>query len=156
MNILFVCTGNKSRSRAAEIFARADKPTNWEVESAGISTNSQGHKLPKKLDEMLDKKFGIDATLANRDHRSSRINSYDVQWADLIVYMQPSHKKYLSRNYAVPDYKMKCLASYATIPLKKIPDLAFISDKRKFRRVLRLIQLCVENLIKRHQPEIRL
>ena len=63
-----------------------------------------------------------------------------VDWADVILYMQPSHNARLQSLYGVSILtKIRCLSSYCQTSLRKIPDPAFGTDE-DLRRICLMIK----------------
>ena len=88
MNILFVCTGNTCRSPMAEGYLRAKNTQNINASSCGLfadgSPVSQNSALA--MDEIQ-----IDIS----SHISKQITKADIENADRIICMSPSHKQTL-------------------------------------------------------------
>ena len=88
MNILFVCTGNTCRSPMAEGYLRAKNTQNINASSCGLfadgSPVSQNSALA--MDEIQ-----IDIS----SHISKQITKADIENADRIICMSPSHKQAL-------------------------------------------------------------
>ncbi len=145
MNILFVCTGNLYRSQAAEAFAIANGlPKKYKFDSAGLSENSaKGKAVPRKLVDVLATRFLVDFP---EGKKSKQLTSELTDWASVIAYMQPSHRTQLL-DLGISSKKIVFLGEYALPPIpKKIPDLAFTSDRLEFENVLGLIQHCVNRM----------
>lgn len=147
MNVLFVCTGNKMRSVAAELMAKDLSLGKNQFDSCGLSENSaKGFKVPKKVAELLDEFYDIKVP---EDKRSKRINSDLVKWADYVLYMQPSHGEELQKPKWLGP-KIMPLAYFCgnekSLP-RKIPDPAFIPDEEEFKEVFKLIHRCVETFL---------
>jgi predicted protein tyrosine phosphatase len=68
--VLFVCTANLQRSPTAENLFQAWKGT-WEAKSAGITPDSDGNPLTQEL----------------------------IDWADIIIVMEPIHSQYIHDNF---------------------------------------------------------
>ena len=92
--IIFICTGNTCRSPMAEALFKngltADELEKIEVKSYGISTFGGDSAAENAIKAM--KNQGIDISA----HRSTPLNQYAVDNADLIVCMSRSHKAILS------------------------------------------------------------
>ena len=85
MRVLFVCHGNVNRSAAAEIIARQDYPDH-EYKSCGLKTKD-GKIIAKKMREVLKEQVYDEET------RSTAINQDQVDWADVIFYMDNANEK---------------------------------------------------------------
>ena len=96
MNILFVCSGNTCRSPMAEALLREQVKKdellrkNVAVRSCGTMTVPGMQAAQNAIDAMYAR--GIDLTA----HRSELISQDLVDWADVILTMQPSHAQVVS------------------------------------------------------------
>ena len=135
MRVLFVCHGNVNRSAAAEIIARQDYPGH-EYKSCGLKTKD-GKIIAKKMREVL-KEQGYD-----EETRSTAINQDQVDWADVIFYMDNANEKRFVNQFGSMDKAMK-LSNY--IPgVDKIPDPAFARPEEGLHeRVVQLIKLSLD------------
>ena len=138
MRVLFVCHGNVNRSAAAEIIARQDYPDH-EYISCGLKTKD-GKIIAKKMREVL-KEQGY-----NEETRSTAINQDQVDWADVIFYMDNANEKRFVDQFGSMDKAMK-LSNY--IPgVDKIPDPAFARPEEGLHeRVVQLIKLSLDKWI---------
>lgn len=86
MNILFICSGNTCRSPMAEaLLIDQVKNRNIQVKSAGISA-SNGDQISIYVRSILQEKNIV------HSHRSQRINSELILWANLILTMTKTQK----------------------------------------------------------------
>ena len=138
MRVLFVCHGNVNRSAAAEIIARQDYPDH-EYKSCGLKTKD-GKIIAKKMREVL-KEQGY-----NEETRSTAINQDQVDWADVIFYMDNANEKRFVDQFGRIDKAMK-LSNF--IPgVDKIPDPAFARPEEGLHeRVVQLIKLSLDKWI---------
>ncbi|MEK6882106.1 MAG: hypothetical protein AABY22_20990, partial [Nanoarchaeota archaeon] len=119
LKLLMICTGNKYRSPFAEIVARS---LGFDARSAGLGKSITGGSIPGKL-LRIAKEMGYDIPPGQR---SRLLTKELVDWADVILYMQPSHNARLQSLYGVSILtKIRCLSSYCQTSLRKIPDPAF-------------------------------
>ena len=88
--VLFVCTANLQRSPTAERLFQGWKG-NWEAKSAGIMPVPQGNSLTQEL----------------------------IDWADLIIGMEPIHNQYIHAHFRCSPDKIRTL---------NIPDRYFRDD----------------------------
>lgn len=88
MNILFVCTGNTCRSPMAEGYLRAKNIKNLSVSSCGLFTD--GSAVSKNSADVMNE-IGLDIS----SHISRQITKEDIENADKIICMSPSHKQAL-------------------------------------------------------------
>ena len=110
MKILFVCTGNTSRSPLAEVIARASIAQralpNTEVLSAGIFANAGSPASDGSL--QVAQEQGLDLSA----HRAQQVTAELVQSADLILTMGPHHLDGVEELGG--EGKTHLLASYAS------------------------------------------
>lgn len=87
--ILFVCTGNTCRSPMAEALARAEAESRGveplQIRSAGTMASGDAPASQGALE--VAREEGLDLA----EHRSTRLSPELVAWADLVLYMSPSH-----------------------------------------------------------------
>ncbi len=76
-NVLFVCVANSGRSVIAERLFRRAAGDRHEARSAGSAPGAHAH--PQVLEALAE--LGIDAS----DHVPHRLDSDDVEWADVVV-----------------------------------------------------------------------
>lgn len=88
MNILFVCTGNTCRSPMAEGYLESLNIPDISVQSRGLS---QGGFPVSENSALVLKELGIDIG----SHISRAIAAEDINWADKIFCMSPSHLSFL-------------------------------------------------------------
>ncbi|MBI9082128.1 MAG: hypothetical protein JEZ11_00940 [Desulfobacterales bacterium] len=92
-SILFVCTGNICRSPTAEGILRhrleAAEMTHVQVTSMG--THGLANAPPSDLALKVCEDHGIDIS----EHRSRGLVGEEIQDADLILCMEPAHRKFL-------------------------------------------------------------
>lgn len=84
MNILFVCTGNTCRSPMAQALLEAKDLEGISVKSAGLFAN--GEPISQGSLNALGE-LGIDYS----HHISRQITGEDIEWADRIYCLSPSH-----------------------------------------------------------------
>ena len=88
MNILFVCTGNTCRSPMAEGYLHAKNIKNLNISSCGLFAD--GSAVSKNSADAMNE-IGIDIS----SHISKQITKEDIENADRIICMSPSHKQAL-------------------------------------------------------------
>ena len=88
MNILFVCTGNTCRSPMAEGYLRAKNIKNINASSCGIFAD--GSPVSQNSADAMSE-IGIDIS----SHISKQITKEEIENADRIICMSPSHKQAL-------------------------------------------------------------
>ena len=89
MNILFICTGNVNRSPAAQIILEnmSNEDKSILVDSAAISDYQKGNKMIKRMTDTL-REYGYKI---DNIPISKPITQELVDWADMILCMQPHH-----------------------------------------------------------------
>lgn len=118
MNILVLCHGNKYRSPACAAFLQGAAGIN--IDSSGFS--EPGKPAAKRMRDMMAT-YGFDLT----KHRSKTIDADQVNWAQLILYMDGGNRKRLEAAFPQAMRKARCLAEF--IGEQRIPDPAFINPK---------------------------
>lgn len=143
-NILFICTGNKYRSPSAEHILKTLAP-NLDVKSAGTSENAAGnHLIAKKMRRCLVE-MGYEEPSIKSQHVSKEL----MEWADRVIYMAPTHQKYLTEYF--PEFMYKCSGLYEFTargpnesPLTRIEDPAFIREHADVLEVTKIIERAVK------------
>ena len=115
MKILFVCDGNICRSpTAATFFCSMLENGSIEVRSAGIYA-SEGRPMINKMQQTLAE-YGFSVK-----HRSQKISSENLAWADLIFTMtRPQKFLLISMVPAIAD-KVYTIREYIGYPAQDIP-----------------------------------
>lgn len=104
--VLFVCTANLQRSPTAENLFQAWKGM-WEAKSAGIMPDPNSNPLTQKL----------------------------IDWADVIIVMEPTHSQYIRANFQHGTGKVHVL---------NIPDIYFRDDPELVRALLEKVPPILE------------
>ena len=103
MNILFVCTGNVSRSFLAETLMRDDiqsrKLKDVSVASAGI------HAYPGSPPDPLIVAYLEEKGVSYKRHEARRMTEQDAAWADLILVMERVQLRMIEESW--PEFKDK-------------------------------------------------
>lgn len=108
MNILFVCTGNTCRSPMAEGYLRSKKLDGITVLSRGLACDGSPVSLNSKT-AMAE--VGIDIS----GHISQQISDRDIENADKIICLSPSHMAALL-SVGVPENKLFVLGNGISDP----------------------------------------
>ena len=110
MNILFVCSGNVSRSFLAEMLLKNEVELNnldnISVSSAGLLAYP-GNPPDSRMVDYLSK-TGIPV----KQHWSRQITEEDMDWADLILVMEKDHVKMIEKSWPEMTGKVELLGKY--------------------------------------------
>lgn len=110
MNILFVCTGNVSRSYLAEMLLEHEigdrRLHGIYVSSAGILDNEGMPADPLMIDYLTKLKIPAD------EHSSRKICKKDIEWADRIYVMENRHREYIHELWPEADSRVERLGRY--------------------------------------------
>lgn len=147
MNILFVCTGNISRSYLAKTLLLNEINKN-QLEGISVSSAGTGAYPGTAADpEMIA--FLKEKEIPEGEHYSRMISQDDIDWADLILVMEEYHYDYLVRTWPESEYKIEMLGKYITPdqPDDEIVD-PYGRSPYHYRLVQSQIMLAVSNLFK--------
>jgi protein-tyrosine phosphatase len=113
MNILFVCTGNISRSFLAEMLLK-NELRNYRLDGISVSSAGTFAYAGRPADEEMIN-FLLKMGVAVENHESRSLDKEDVDQADLILVMEKEHLKFIEDQW--PDYKDKVelLAGYISL-----------------------------------------
>lgn len=110
MNILFLCTGNISRSYLAEMLLKHEikkaGSQGISVMSAGILDN-EGMSADPIMVEYL---AGLNIPV--KDHFARRVTGKDIEWADRIYVMENRHREYIREYWPQADSRVERLGKY--------------------------------------------
>jgi protein-tyrosine-phosphatase len=110
MNILFLCTGNISRSYLAEMLLGHEIDQNHtrgiSVYSAGILDNDGMPADPVMVDYLIKLK------IHPGDHSARKVSKRDVEWADRIYVMENRHREYIHELWPEAYHKVQRLGKY--------------------------------------------
>jgi protein-tyrosine-phosphatase len=110
MNILFVCTGNISRSYLAEMLfkneVRLNRMEDFFVSSAGTHA-CPGTPADPHMGDYLSE-IGVPA----EGHNARIISKKDVEWADLILVMEKIHSEVIKDRWPEAEQKTELLGRY--------------------------------------------
>ena len=142
MKLLFVCTGNASRSpMAAALFAKMAKEKGREdihCESAGLQTATGGRANPMVI--RLCGERGIDLTA----HRRRLLSDVDVTTFDYVIVFEEGHRQAVLEQ-GVPGEKVLLLGSGIADPFRK-EEMAFYQCRDQIEDALPELW---ENIIRR-------
>ena len=105
MNILFVCTGNVSRSFLAETLMRGEiqarKLKDVNVASAGV------HAYPGSPPDPAIVEYLEERGIPVQRHESRQLTAQEAEWADLILAMENHHVRMIEESW--PEFKDKVI-----------------------------------------------
>jgi protein-tyrosine-phosphatase len=108
--VLFVCTGNICRSPMAEGLLierlRQEGRQSLSVSSAGIFANPGN--IPDPLAVQVAREAGIDIS----GHRARGVNSYNVNWADIVLVMESGQKGFITMAFPRHSPKVVLLGNF--------------------------------------------
>lgn len=111
MNVLFICSGNVSRSFMAEMLfkdeIRRHNLRNISVSSAGLYAYPGNPSDSQMIDYLTKKNIPIDKFEARQTTKR------DVDWADLIFVMEKSHEKTMEDMWPDAKGKIERLGKFA-------------------------------------------
>lgn len=149
MHILFVCSGNTCRSPMAQaLFTDHVKNTGKNrqesqpiAKSAGLRALDGSPASPAAVKVMTEMGLNIS------NHRSRRLNTELVEWADVILTMQESHRREVMEKYNVPAQKVYTLAAFSRDSAGDILD-PFGFEIETYRQCARQINSMIRNIVK--------
>ncbi len=113
MNILFVCTGNVSRSFLAEVLMReeirARKLKKVTVASAGLHAYSGSPPDPLMIEYLEERGIPIP------NHEARRMTEQEAEWADLILVMEKEHVRMIEESWPEIKDKVALLLKYTAV-----------------------------------------
>ncbi len=116
-NILVICVGNICRSPMAEALLShtlsnltSKKP--FLIRSAGIGA-LQGHPADDHAQTLMAE-LGLDIS----NHRATQLNHELVQWADLILVMETSHKHHIESQFPTARGKIYRLREWDQLDIE--------------------------------------
>lgn len=147
MNILFVCTGNISRSFLAEILLTREiqqrKLHNISVSSAGLFAYPGNSPDPKMV--ALLTKNGI----TTKDHKAKQITKQDIDWADHILVMEEEHLHTINSSWPGVTGKVELLGNYISKGNSPVNIMdPFGRSPYHYRLALSQITLAINSLLK--------
>lgn len=147
MNILFVCTGNISRSFLAKAILLNELKKNGikdiEVSSSGTGAYPGTPADPEMVEFLREKDIPIP------EHASKLVSDEEIKWADMILVMERSHHNRLVKTWPESAGKVEMLGRYVA---PDQPDDEIIDPYGRSSYHYRLVQaqigLAVSNLFK--------
>jgi protein arginine phosphatase len=148
MNILFVCTGNVSRSYLAEMLFKHEISRNRlhgiHTASAGILDYTGIPADPVMVNYLTE------MNIPSGDHLSRTISLEDVEWADRILVMENRHREFIKDRWPNAVNKMERLGRYLS-PEQPEDDIIdpYGKSPQHYRVVQSQIAQAVESLFKK-------
>jgi len=148
MNILFVCSGNISRSFLAEMLLKEEIAQRGlervSVKSAGVLAYP-GSPADPRMVEFLDEQ-GI----AAGDHGSRQLAKVEVDWADLILVMKKEHVDMIKKEWPGAEKKMALLGKYiSAAEIEEDISDPYGRSPYHYRVVQSQITMAVKSLVER-------
>jgi protein-tyrosine-phosphatase len=137
MKLLFVCHGNKERSAAAELIARARYPQ-FEVQSSGVAART-GSITSRKMRQAL-----AEAGYPAVSMRSQPTTQAQIDWADLVLYMDSGNQRRLQDRFGDIPHAQR-LSDYVE-GAKSIPNPGWCKDMRQHRKIVLQIEEALARL----------
>lgn len=147
MNILFVCTGNISRSFLAEMLLKNKIREN---NTSGIFVSSAGtHAYPGSEADTDMLNFLIEKNIPSEYHQSKMIEDSDIEWADSILVMESIHYDFITASWPEAESKIEKLGKYVAMDQTEddIPD-PYGKSPYHYRAAQSQITLAVSNLFR--------
>ena len=144
-DILFVCTGNTCRSPMAESILKKmwpERKNKIKIHSAGTAALTGSRATPLAIKMMKDKGAGINL------HRSTPLDKEIIEKADLILVMEPGHKKEVLNISLPAEGKVFLLKDFALGLKEEILDPMGNSEER-YQKCIREIEESIKGLIYR-------
>jgi protein-tyrosine-phosphatase len=148
MNILFLCTGNVSRSYLAEALLKNElqclnHADGFSVFSAGL------HAFPGSPPDPNMAAFLREKGIKMKSHSARQVREEDLEWADLILVMEKSHGEIIKQTWPRETGKVKLLGAYVASALgeEEITD-PYGRSPYHYRLAQARIALAVKSLAK--------
>ena len=152
MNILFVCTGNVSRSFLAEMLLkesiRKSGLENISVSSAGVHALSGNQGDPKIIEYLSDMEIPFE------NHESKQLTEGELEWADLVIVMEKYHLETIINQWPESKDKIELLGAYINSgPVTDDIIDPYGRSSYHYRVMQSQISLAMESLIKKLTSE---
>jgi protein-tyrosine-phosphatase len=144
--VLFVCTGNTCRSpMALGLLLKMAPHLDLETRSAGTSASTGAPASSVAIEAMRE--VGVDIT----DHRSSMLNGYMLEEADVVFCMAERHRRHIVDWFKSMDDKVYLMREFD--PERTDPDYPDVPDPigleiDTYRRVLTMLERSMHEAIK--------
>jgi len=148
MNILFVCSGNVSRSFLAAMLLKNEVRKlglyHISIASAGVSAYNGNPPDPRMVEYLSQMEIPAE------DHKSRQITKEDVYWADLILVMEKDHHMRIEGNWPEAKEKLGLMGSYISEdPIVDDVIDPYGGSSYHYRVARSQISLAVRSLVKR-------
>jgi protein-tyrosine-phosphatase len=111
MNILFICSGNVSRSYLAEMLLRHEAAkrglSDVSVSSAGLFAFPGNRADPHMAAYLKDKGIG------SGPHEARQVTKREIDWADLILVMEKQQQEMIGEMWPEAERKVELLGKYS-------------------------------------------
>ena len=146
MNILFVCSGNVSRSFLAEALLRSElkalKVEDVSVSSAGL------YAFPGSPPDPQMTAYLSSMGVSFEPHEARQMSKQELDWADLVLVMERRHEADLEKLWPEAKLRVELLGKYLAGGWEDdIPD-PFGNSPYHYRRAQSQITLAVKSLAK--------
>ncbi|MBI2069320.1 MAG: low molecular weight protein arginine phosphatase [Elusimicrobia bacterium] len=148
MKFLFVCTGNTCRSVMAEhLLKKMRGGRDIETASAGIYANPQ-FPIPSQVVKLL-----AEEGVSNLEHTPTPLDERLITWADSILVMERTHKKYIAEHFpqaAGKTFLLKEFGAEGPVSEKSrdVPD-PIGSPENVYRECLEEIKNSLKNMLEK-------
>ena len=148
MNVLFVCSGNVSRSFMAEMLLRNEieqlKLDNISISSAGLLAYPGSPPDPKMVEYLSAMGITI------QGHEARQITKDDVDWADLILVMERDHSSMIEILWPEAKGKVELLGRFISDG-QNVDDIVDPYGKSSYyyRLAQSQINLAIRSLVKK-------
>jgi len=151
MNILFLCSGNISRSFLAEMMLKNEvellKLDNISVSSAGLYAYPGDPSDPKMVDYLSKNGIPVES------HESRQVTKDDMDWADLVLVMERDHASAIEGLWPETKGKVELLGKFLSEDQTVVDDIVdpFGKSQYHYRLAQAQISLAVRSLVKELQ-----
>jgi protein-tyrosine phosphatase len=146
MNVLFVCSGNVSRSFLAEALLRSElkalKVEDVSVSSAGLYALPGSPPDPQMTDYLSS--MGV----SFEPHEARQMSKHELDWADLVLVMERRHEADVRKLWPEAQPKVELLGKYMTGGWEDDIVDPFGSSPYHYRLAQSQITLAVKSLAK--------
>ena len=151
MNILFLCSGNVSRSFLAEMLLKNEvellKLDNISVSSAGLYAYPGSPSDAKMVDYLSKNGIPVES------HESRQVTKEDMDWADLVLVMERDHASAIEGLWPETKGKVELLGKFLSEDQTVVDDIVdpFGKSQYYYRLAQAQISLAVRSLVKELQ-----